>query len=72
MVEKLRSYILNKEYYPLRKPSGIDFAAEYAAKNLPARARLSDRFVRICALETPLIMPGERIVLTRTITDPNS
>ena len=72
MVEKLRSYILNKEYYPLRKPSGIDFAAEYAAKNLPARARLSDRFVRICALETPLIMPGERIVLTRTITDPNA
>lgn len=72
MVETLRSYILNKEYYPLCKPSGIDFASEYAAKNLPARARISDRFARICALETPLLMPGERIVLTRTITDPNA
>ena len=72
MVDTLRSYILNKEYYPLRRPSGIDFAAEYAEKKLEPRARLSDRFVRICQLETPLIMPGERIVLTRTITDANA
>lgn len=72
MVEALRSYILNKEYYPLRRPSGIDFAAEYAAKGLEPRARMADRFARICALETPLIMPGERIVLTRTITDMNA
>lgn len=72
MVETLRSYILNKEYYPLRRPSGIDFAAEYAEKKLEPRARLADRFARICAMETPLIMPGERIVLTRTITDMNA
>lgn len=72
MVESLRSYILNKEYYPLRRPSGIDFAAEYAEKKLEPRARLADRFARICAMETPLIMPGERIVLTRTITDMNA
>ena len=72
MVETLRSYILNKEHYPLRRPSGIDFAGEYAEKKLEPRARLSDRFVRICQLETPLIMPGERIVLTRTITDANA
>ena len=72
MVETLRSYILNKEYYPLRRPSGIDFAAEYAKKGLEPRARLADRFARICQLETPLIMPGERIVLTRTITDANA
>lgn len=72
MVETLRSYILNKEYYPLRRPSGIDFAAEYAAMGLEPRARMADRFARICALETPLIMPGERIVLTRTITDMNA
>ena len=72
MVETLRSYILNKEHYPLRRPSGIDFAREYAEKKLEPRARLSDRFVRIGAMETPLIMPGERIVLTRTITDMNA
>ena len=72
MVETLRNYILNKEHYPLRRPSGIDFAGEYAEKKLEPRARLSDRFVRICQLETPLIMPGERIVLTRTITDANA
>lgn len=72
MVETLRSYILNKEHYPLRRPSGIDFAREYVEKKLEPRARLSDRFVRICAMETPLIMPGERIVLTRTITDANA
>ena len=72
MLTELRSYILNKEYYKYRRPSGIDFAAEYAAEKLPPRARVADRFARICALETPLIMPGERIVLTRTITDPNA
>lgn len=72
MVTTLRNYILNKEYYPLRRPSGIDFAKEYAEKQLPPRARLADRFARICQLETPLIMPGERIVLTRTITDMNA
>ncbi|MCI8525098.1 MAG: pyruvate formate-lyase [Oscillospiraceae bacterium] len=72
MIETLRTYILNKTYYPLRWPSGIDFAAEYAARGLAPRARVADRFVRICALETPLIMPGERVVLTRTITDPNA
>ncbi len=72
MVETLRTYILNKEYYPLRRPSGVNLAGEYAAKNLPARARVADRFARICQMEQPLIMPGERIVLTRTITDPNA
>ena len=72
MIETLRNYILNKEYYPLRRPSGIDFAAEYSEKKLEPRARLADRFARICAMETPLIMPGERIVLTRTITDANA
>lgn len=72
MVDELRSYILNQTYASMRRPSGIDFAAEYAAENLEPRARVADRFARICALETPLLMPGERIVLTRTITDPNA
>lgn len=72
MLEQLRTYILNKTYYPLRRPSGIDFAGEYAAKGLEPRARVADRFARICALETPLLMPEEHIVLTRTITDPNA
>ena len=57
MLEQLRTYILNKTYYPRRRPSGIDFAGEYAAKNLEPRARVADRFARICALETPLLMP---------------
>ena len=72
MVETLRDYILNKSYHGCRRPSGIDFAAEYAEKGLEPRARVADRFARICEMETPLLMPGERIVLTRTITDPNA
>lgn len=58
MVDELRSYILNQTYASMRRPSGIDFAAEYAAENLEPRARVADRFARICALETPLLMPG--------------
>lgn len=71
MVETLRTYILNKEYFPLRKASGIDFADEFSRRKLSPRERVAERFCRICALETPVIMPGERIVMTRTITDSN-
>lgn len=72
MLEQLRSYILNKEYFVFRRSSGIDFASEFAARNLEPRARVAERFARICKLETPILMPQEKIVLTRSITDPNA
>jgi len=72
MLEELRSYILDKKHYVFRRPSGIDFAAEFSEKQMEPRARVAERFARICALEQPLLMPQERIVLTRTITDPNA
>lgn len=72
MLDQLRSYILEKKYHPLRHPSGIDFAAIYSREKLSPRARVADRFARICRLETPLLMPRERIVFTRTITDLNA
>lgn len=72
MLEELRSYILKKKHHAFRSPSGIDFAAEFAEKRLNPRARVAERFVRICEMEQPLLMPQERIVLTRTVTDPNA
>ncbi len=72
MIDELRSYILEKKYYPLRRHSGVDWAAEFSARKLEPRARMAEHFARICDMETPVIMPGERIVMTRTITDANA
>ena len=71
-IEQLRDYILSKAYHALRRPSGIDFGAEFAARGLSPRERMAERFERLCALERPILMPGERIVLTRSVTDPNA
>ncbi len=72
MKEQLRSYILGKQHFQFRKSSGIDFGADFAARNLPDRARVAERFVKLCALETPVFMPDEEIVFTRTMVDKNA
>lgn len=71
-IEELKEYILSKRHHSMRKPSGIDFGTEFAKLGLPPRERVAERFVRLCELEKPLLMPGERIVMTRTVTDPNA
>ena len=59
----LKEYILNKEHYKFRREAGVvdlkdsDSIAE----------RVCKRFEKMCALETPVILPGEKICFIRTV-----
>ena len=71
-IDALRDYILGKRHYALRRASGIDFGTEFSARGFSPRERVAERFSRLCAAETPILMPGERIVMARSLTDPNA
>lgn len=69
----LRDYILNKKHHSFRrsmKELGIDTANRfYAAANIAPDRRSALNLSVLFELETPVILPGERIVVTRTISD---
>ncbi len=65
----LLDYIVKKEHHKFRRPSGLDLAAEYSARGLSPVERMADRFERIISLETPVILPDEKICFMRTVSD---
>ena len=66
MNQRLYDYIVkDKAHHALRSTLDMDLAAEYAAKRLPYRERMTRRFELLCAEETPVLLPEERIVFTR-------
>ncbi len=65
----LLQYILEKRHHQYRRPTGFSLAAEYAAKGLSPRERMTDRFCRMCAAQTPVLLPDERICFVRTTSD---
>ena len=68
MNQRLYDYIVkDKAHHALRSTLDMDLAAEYAAKRLPYRERMTRRFELLCAEETPVLLPEERIVFTRTV-----
>ncbi len=62
-------FVIDRTHRGLRVPCNIDFAAEFSAAELSAEERMCRRFSRVCAMETPRILPEERIVLTRSVSD---
>ena len=67
MSKNLLNYITSKQHHVYRKECTIDFASEYSAKNLSPIERMSDRFERLTAMETPVILPEEKICFLRTV-----
>lgn len=65
----LLDYIVKKEHHKFRRPSCLDLAAEYRARGLSPVERMADRFERIISLETPVILPDEKICFMRTVSD---
>ena len=70
MNQELYRIITSHEHRKLRTTTLPDLSADYAAKNMAPRARMSDRFVRLMNAEVPHILPGQKIVFLRTVNKP--
>lgn len=68
-MKEIFDYVTSRKHHALRRPSGMDLAAGYAAAGLSPHERVTRRFELMCKAETPVILPGEKIVFTRTLSD---
>ncbi len=67
MNEKLKEYIIGKKHRALRKKIDVDLAAEYSARKLSPKARMTERFEFLCKEETPTVFLEEKIAFIRTV-----
>ncbi len=69
MNKNLYNFIVNKEHHKFRHTVDWDLGAEYSAKGLTPMERMADRFERIMSEEKPVILPDEKIVFLRTVSN---
>ena len=69
MVQELRDYIRAGKHKTFRcdHEELHTMAREFSALALDPQERMTRRFERLCALETPVILPGEQITFLRTV-----
>ena len=69
MVQELRDYIRAGKHKTFRcdHEELHTMAREFSALALDPLERMTRRFERLCALETPVILPGEQITFLRTV-----
>ncbi len=65
----LLHYIVSKQHHKFRHTVDWNLAEEYAAKGLSPVERMTDRFERLIAEETPVILPNEKICFIRTVSN---
>lgn len=65
----LKDYIVNKEHHKYRKDFDeyADLAKEYQALGLSPKERMTRRFELLASLETPVLLPEEKICFMRTV-----
>lgn len=68
MSKVLFDYIIAKKHHEFRVDNTCDYASEYKAKGLSPIERMADRFERLMKLQTPHILPEEKITFMRTTT----
>ncbi|MBO5221650.1 MAG: pyruvate formate-lyase [Clostridia bacterium] len=66
-MEDLRQFILDRKHRAFRRAVDRNLAAEYSALGLSPRERMTRRFEYLMSLETPVFLPGEKIVFLRTV-----
>ncbi len=66
-LRKMRDRVRAKEHAAYRLASAPDVLSECAAEDLSWPRRMARLLRRQCEAETPVILPGERIVFTRTV-----
>lgn len=69
MSKSLFNYIVNKEHHQYRKeyPEYANLAEEYSRLKLSPKERMTRRFELLTQLETPVLLPDERICFLRTV-----
>ncbi len=65
----LLHYIVSKQHHKFRHTVDWNLAQEYSAKGLTPVERMTDRFERLIAEETPVILPNEKICFIRTVSN---
>lgn len=72
-IKRLRHYIFTKQHHPLRRTAeeaGLSGTAEeMKAAGMSFQMRAAIRLKRMLEAETPVLLPEERIAVTRTIMD---
>ena len=69
MNKKLYDFIINKEHHKFRHTVDWNLGEEYAKKGLSPMERMADRFERLIKEEKPVILPDEKIVYLRTVSN---
>lgn len=69
-MSSLLNFILNKEHHQFRKnyPEYDNICDEYSALGLDAKERMTRRFELLSSLETPTLLPDEKICFIRTVS----
>ncbi|MFA6948578.1 MAG: pyruvate formate lyase family protein [Eubacteriales bacterium] len=63
---EIYDYITSDAHRALRTTLDWDLAGEFSARGLCPEERMTERFERLCAAQTPRIFAGEQIVFTRS------
>lgn len=69
MSSNLLKMVIEKNHYRYRKECPIEFAEVFSAQKLEPKERMTQRFERMCELETPVILEEEKICYLRTISN---
>ncbi len=69
MNKKLYDFIVNKKHHQYRHTVNWNLGEEYSQKGLSPMERMADRFERMMNEEKPVILPDEKIVYLRTVSN---
>ena len=69
MKDLLKDYILSKKHHQYRISIPENLAKSYKKQNLPPIERMVKRFEKIMSLETPHILPNEKITFSRSVSN---
>ena len=69
MSKELLNYVVSKEHHKFRKdcPSLENLSEEFAKEKLSPAERMTRRFEMVAKLETPVLLPDEKIAFMRTV-----
>ena len=69
MGKELKEYIVSKKHHPYRRdfPEYQNLAEEYHRLGLSPKERMTRRFELLSGLETPVLLPDEKICFMRTV-----
>ncbi len=68
-IQQLKAYILDRKHHAFRRSVEWHLAEEFSARKLSHSRRAVEALKAMLAAETPVFLPDERIVYTRTVRE---